>query len=125
MINRERLLTELQAAPLPVVGVAVENAVRPTASPATWHSRPEGQVRVDWPESPSPAQESQAGSIVTAHDGNPTEVEKLDEASQRQRVMAAVILRASSQFAGLSAARRNRIQALIDNAAADIIALLS
>jgi hypothetical protein len=55
----------------------------------------------------------------------PTEAEKFDQVKFRPRVLAALTLRASSQWANLSAARRNRVQSIIDNAASDLIALLT
>ena len=47
--------------------------------------------------------------------------ERLERLTGFQRASAAAILRASSQWAGLSAARKARIMAIIDAAAARII----
>lgn len=55
----------------------------------------------------------------------PTEPERLDGLAVPRRVQAALILRASSAWGGLSAQRKARIQAIIDEAAAQVIALLT
>lgn len=54
-----------------------------------------------------------------------TEPERLDGLAMPRRVQAALILRASSAWGGLSAQRKARIQAIIDDAAAQVIALLT
>lgn len=55
----------------------------------------------------------------------PTESERLEQYRLAQKVLAALTIRASTQWGSLSAARRNRVQQIIDNAAAEVIALLS
>lgn len=125
MINLVRLTDELRDS-VPANGASLVAAPLTTdAGPTTYHSRPEGMVRVTWEVAPSPAQISQTELIVLAHDGVKTEGESLDGWRCQHRVLAAVVLRASTQWTGLSAARKARVQEVIDNAAADITALLS
>lgn len=125
MISLRRLTSELRVG-LPVSGCGVVIVPSTTdASPTTYHTRPDGLVRVSWASVPAPAQQAQAESIVAAHDGTETEVERLDKYNYRQRVLAAVIIRTSTHWAALSAARKARVQTTIDNAAAEIIALLT
>lgn len=66
-------------------------------------------------------------NIVTAHDPAQSTEERLDdEPTLRQgRVLAAVTLRASSQWAGLTAQQKARVMAVIDQAATRLIQLLS
>lgn len=124
MINSERLRQELsaniQAAPLPVVGWD-----GPQDDPlSSFHTKDGVVVRLRWPARPTPQQRDQAEGVVQAHDVSPTEAERLDAAPLRNRVLAALAIRTSSHWASLSAARRQRVQAVIDGAAADLIALL-
>ena len=123
-ISRDRLYQSLTAAGLPVVGGALVTMRHAVSGFATWHDRPEGLLRLDWSVRPSPAQESQANAVVQAHDGTPTAGERLDAVTQRPRVQAALVLRASTQWGSLTPARRALVQQVLDDAAADLVALL-
>lgn len=105
-----RLHDNLEAAGIPVV------TVRQTGV---------SSFEVQFGENATDEHRQQAAAIVAAFDPAPTEADRLDAAPLRGRVLAALVLRASSGWSSLSAARRNRVQALIDNAAADIAATLS
>ena len=124
MVNAERLLAELQAA-LPVTGCAVRGAA-PDDSGPLWTAHPAGQqwVRVVWAAPPSAAQQSQAAALVAAHDGSATEAERLDRLRVPPRLLLALAVRASSNWGGLSAARKARVLAVIDAAADQGIAAL-
>lgn len=123
-ISRDRLYAALTAAGLPVVGGALVAARHAVSGYATWHDRPEGMLRLDWSSQPTPQQEAQANAVVQAHDGTPTAGERLDQVTQRPRVQAALVLRSSGQWASLSAQRKALVQQVLDDAAADLVALL-
>lgn len=123
-ISRDRLYQSLTAAGLPVVGGALVTMRHAVSGFATWHDRPEGLLRLDWSIQPTAQQESAANAIVQAHDGTPTVGERLDAVTQRPRVQAALVLRASTQWGSLTPARRALVQQVLDDAAADLVALL-
>jgi hypothetical protein len=126
MINLARLQAELSAAGLSAaVALHRSDADRSPWPAATWLIRPEGVVRVDWSSPPTAQQEAQAATSVAAHDGTPTEGERLDEANVPPRVMACLLIRASSHWAGLSAGRKARVMAVIDAAAEAAVAKLT
>ena len=125
MINRDRLYASLAAAGLPVVGGALLAARHAVSGFATWHDRPEGMLRLDWSGQPTAQQEASADQIVKAHDGTPTVGGRLDAVAQRPRVQAALVLRASTQWGSLAPARRALVQQVLDDAAADLVSLLS
>lgn len=54
-----------------------------------------------------------------------TEPERLDGLALPRRVQAALVIRASSIWANLSAQRRARVLAILDEAAAAVVALLT
>lgn len=125
MINRDRLYQSLTAAGLPVVGGALVTTRHAVSGYATWHDRPERLLRLDWSSQPTAQQESAANAIVQAHDGTPTVGGRLDAVAQRPRVQAALVLRASTQWGSLAPARRALVQQVLDDAAADLVSLLS
>lgn len=61
----------------------------------------------------------------TAVSATLTEPEKLDSLSLPPRVQAAIVLRLSASWADLSAARKARVQAVLDQAGAKVLALLT
>ena len=133
-VEQERLIEELQAAAglAGVRGVTVVVMMHPTDTPSTFHQRtvPQGGelVRVDWVAVPTSSQRMAAQIVVLAHDGTLTAEEKFDgePSLSRKRILAAVTLRASTQWTTvLNAQQRSRIQTLIDNAATRLIQLLS
>lgn len=125
MINVARLDTELKAAGLPIDGVSLVAVSSNDSGPTTYYVRVEGLVRVCWPAPPTAAQDSTAASIVAAHDGTDTEVEKLDKLPVPARYLAALLIRASDRWAPLSAARKARVMAVIDAAADAAIAKMT
>lgn len=126
MISLPRLNNELVAAGLPVPdgsSVALHKLDEARTWPnATFYVRAEGKVRVNWiAPAPSPAQDAQAATIVAAHDGNPTETEKLDRLGLPGKVLSAIALRLSDRWttvppAGATAAEKARAMAIIDAA---------
>jgi hypothetical protein len=70
--------------------------------------------------------ESAVQAVIAAHTPTQSSEEKFDdEPSLRQgRVLAAVTLRASGQWAGLTAQQKARVQAVIDQAATRLTQLL-
>ena len=120
MINIARLTTELQGQ-LPIVtGCGIVSEQFATMSPSTYYTRPEGMVQVNWSAAPSAAQQTTASTIVQAHDGTPTVVEKLDGIGLPMRVLAALTLRQSASWATLTPAHQSAVQALIDSAGSQI-----
>lgn len=117
MIDITRLTLELTGAGLPVVGVSGPyTSQKPSSTIATWYTRPEGQVRVDWSTAPTAPQNTQATTIVAAHDGTPNEGERLDTLGVTPRLVYALALLGSSSFPTLSAVQKGRIQAIVDAA---------
>lgn len=113
-IQESRLADELMAAGLPL-------AVLRVAGTQPGYQRPDGFVRCVWSRAISLAEDAQAAAIVTAHDGSPTLFERLRDADVPRQLLAAVVLRASTQFAGLTVNQRNQIQNVIDLAATRIL----
>lgn len=122
MINIARLAEEM--AGLGIVGVA-EVQRRHGSLRSTFHTRPDGLVRVNWPDEPTPQNFTAADAIVQAHDGSPTESEVMDATNTEQRVLAALILQASPQWSQIPQQRQQRIMEIIDRAAADILGRLN
>ena len=96
MLDPARLDLELKAAGLPITGSAVHklNDTRPRSNwPATstWYTRPDAIIRIDWPASPTAAQNSQAASTVAAH-GGPTVNDDLERMIFQPKDIAAIIL---------------------------------
>lgn len=73
-----------------------------------------------------PSQQSAADAIASNFvPAPPTEGDLLDGLPLSTRAMAALLIRTSTQWAGLSAARKSRVQAILDNAATAAINILS
>lgn len=125
MINLTRLGDELLAAGIPAgFGLAMFNASYPPKTTYRTYPHVDGTVVVyDW--SPTAGQEATATSVIAAHDGATTEQEKLDRIPARGRMLAALLIRASSHWTGLNAARKARIMRIIDNGADEALAMLS
>jgi len=123
-VNGDRLFAALRAAGLPVNGGGPCPARYEAAGWNTWHDRADGVFRLGWSSQQTAQQESAANAIVQAHDGTPTVGERLDAVTHRPRVQAALVLRASTQWASLSAQRKALVQQVLDDAAADLVALL-
>jgi hypothetical protein len=135
-VKMDRLLDELRAAGLGsagtvIAGLAVVPAAgAPTDVPATYHTRASDGlvVRVTWLQAPTAGQRSTAETAVQAHSGALTQEEKIEQpavVTKKDRALAAAVLRASTQWATLSAANRAKIQAVIDSAADAVIAALT
>jgi len=84
-----------------------------------------GMPEVTLAASATDQQRQEVAAWVAAYDPAPTEGERLDAAEFRRRVENAKTIRLGSQWAALPAAKRNRVQAVIDAAAAELINLLS
>lgn len=84
-----------------------------------------GPVRIDFAPAATAAQKLAARNAVAAADVTQTEGQRLDDCSPPPRVLAALLIRASGQWTGLSAARKARVQQVIDDAAADAVARLT
>lgn len=114
----ERLLSTLTAAGLPVVSAYATGRVESATCPVRFFLKGGGFIRTDWATEPTIAQETQAAAIVESFDPSPTAGERLDAAAVRPRVPAALAIRLSTAWAGLSVQRKARVQAVIDEAAA-------
>ena len=123
MIDLYRLTDALKVAGLPTNISRAEPHV--TETPASFHQRPDGWVRIDWPSPPTQAQIDQAEAIVQAHDGTPTADDKLDAAGLPQRVLAATAIRASTGWAALTAQQKAKVQGIIDAGAQTALAKMS
>lgn len=66
----------------------------------------------------------QVAAVVAAHNGTRTDEERLEEAPLASKVRAAMVLRLSDQWTNLPIVRRNRVQQIINEAAAAIISAL-
>lgn len=124
-MNYDRLVSGLKAAMPNVVGVCGNWGPDRSDPQSTYYSRDEGVIRVMWSVPPTAQQDQQAAAIVAAYDPTPTEVEKLDALRLPPRVIAALLIRASSGWSSLSAARRNRVMQVIDDAAQAAVQQLS
>lgn len=117
MINEKRLIDELLAVNLPVVGIAIESAIRSTCNPSTWHNVLEGYVRIDWLTEPSINQNTQAISIITNHNGALTESERLDNINLPVRYLWAIgqkLATGPDGWASLTIGQQNKVQAIIN-----------
>lgn len=130
MIDLKRLSEELRAA-----GSTPDAAVYPvdvdrTRWPArntTWHARDADGVivRLDWQAAPTTPQVATAASVIAAHDGTPTESDRLDGLALPTRVQAAIVLRLSASWTTATAQQKGRVQAVLDQAGARVLALLT
>ncbi len=83
MFRLTKLLNELVAAGLPVVGVSAVGAmVGDLAS----------EVRIDWDGTPDAAQQAQAAAIMAAHDPVDYEAQETDEGRAKLRAQAVEVL---------------------------------
>lgn len=96
------LLQELTSQGLPVVGVALVNAVHDTVDPATFHTVSGRLVRLDWPAPPTVQQQSSAQAVMNA----------FDVRDRRPRSRSSL----RADFQALSVSDRNRLimEAVVD-----------
>ena len=107
MANAEKLTDELKAAGLPVAGCASDG-------------------RVFWQGTPTAAQATQAASVVAAHVPALTREQNLRAAGLDASVLiAALVLRTSTDWLTLPLAVRTRAQGIIDAAASRVAARFS
>lgn len=104
-VNVEKLDAELRAAGIPIDGCSST-----------------GQI--DYRPEATQAQRDQGAAILAAHDPATTEAQRLDALAVPRRLLVALAIRASSRWTNLSAARKTRVQAAIDDTADRVIAAL-
>jgi hypothetical protein len=125
MIRLSRLDEELRGLLPEVVGCALSFGQVDGFLSSSWHQRPEGWVRIDWPDLPNDATLAIAETAVQAHDGRPTPLEKIDAwQGNANRLIAALAVRASTtSWNALSAGEKAAVQGVIDEAGAMIVNL--
>lgn len=106
IVNVLKLDAELKAAGIPIHGVSSSG-------------------RIDYKDEATQAQRDQGAAILAAHNAAPTEEQRLDRLGLPMRLVAALAIRASDRWTGLSTARKNRVMAVINNAADSAISQLS
>lgn len=109
--NRDRLADELLAAGRDANGIAASVYAANANDNGTATS---GSVRFGDPISAATVQ-----TIIAAHSPTPTVSDKLSRFGSKAQ--AAAVLKASTQWASLTSAQQQKVQAVIDNAAAAII----
>lgn len=108
--NSDKLDGELKSAGIPIDGVG---------------SNPDGSPRVDFSASATDAQKLQAQSIVNTHDPTLTPVQRAEGRWVPRLALAALVVRASASFSSLTATQKAKVQGVIDNAATNLLDLLT
>lgn len=121
----KRLHTELVESGLNIVGVTEPTSVVDVDELSTSHPCGDKFVKVYWAVAPNASQISAANAVVVAHINETIEDKLEDQGIIHAKTLAAVILRLSTQWAGLPTLRKTQITNAIDKAAAKIINALS
>lgn len=116
MINTEHLCTELIAAGLP--GTISVGWQGPQDEPdRSYHTRPDGVVRIVWPATPTPAQVADADVVIQAHD--PAAIEVAEEVMRQNHDLLKAgyqaIIADMDQIQTASTAAIAACQAIIDS----------
>lgn len=105
IVNAAKLDAELRAAGVPIDGCSSGG-------------------RIDYRPEATDGHRAIAAAVLAAHDPAPTEAQRIMELGVPPRVFAALVVRTSSRWSGLTATRRARIQQILDDAADAVIARL-
>lgn len=109
-INVTKLDQDLRAAGVPIDGVSVS---------------PDGSARVDFAANATAQDRANAQGVVATHDPGLTPAQILEGRPLPRLALAALVVRASSCFSSLTAQQKAKVQAVIDNAAAAVMDLLT
>lgn len=121
--NLARLADTISAALGRPVSLSQDHAAG--VGPYSLHTHPNGTpLRVNYDDG-LPPNFAAADAVIQAFVDTETEAEKLDKVPLSTKVIAALAIRASDRWAPLSAARKARVQAIIDAGADAAIARLT